>query len=118
MSTEYCAADTTTFACHFVRSSLKTTECIRKLSPRFSSGVIEIYCHQNCTKSVALQCCNVEQKMNTMKPSIAENGRVPNDRVVILDAGAQYGKVKVAKTCLIVVKLIVSILLGHRQEGS
>lgn len=41
-----------------------------------------------------LQCCNVEQKMNTVKSTIAENGRTANDRVVILDAGAQYGKVK------------------------
>lgn len=41
-----------------------------------------------------LQCCNVEQKMNTVKSTIAENGRTTNDRVVILDAGAQYGKVK------------------------
>jgi GMP synthase (glutamine-hydrolysing) len=35
----------------------------------------------------------VEQKMNTLKSSIAENGKISNDRVVILDAGAQYGKV-------------------------
>lgn len=32
--------------------------------------------------------------MNTMKPLVAENGRVPNDSVIILDAGAQYGKVR------------------------
>jgi len=32
--------------------------------------------------------------MNTLgKASIAENGRIANDRVIILDAGAQYGKV-------------------------
>lgn len=32
--------------------------------------------------------------MNTIKTSgIAENGRISNDRVIILDAGAQYGKV-------------------------
>lgn len=32
--------------------------------------------------------------MNTVKSLIAENGATSNDRVVILDAGAQYGKVK------------------------
>lgn len=32
--------------------------------------------------------------MNTLKSSIAENGRITNDRIVILDAGAQYGKVR------------------------
>ncbi|KAG5674427.1 hypothetical protein PVAND_004399 [Polypedilum vanderplanki] len=31
--------------------------------------------------------------MNTIKTSIAENGRISNDRVIILDAGAQFGKV-------------------------
>lgn len=32
--------------------------------------------------------------MNTLgKTPIAENGRITNDRVIILDAGAQYGKV-------------------------
>jgi hypothetical protein len=36
----------------------------------------------------------VEQKMNTLgKSPVAENGKVANDRVIILDAGAQYGKV-------------------------
>lgn len=40
------------------------------------------------------QCCNVEQKMNTLvKSPIAENGRTTNDRIIILDAGAQYAKV-------------------------
>ena len=34
--------------------------------------------------------------MNTLgKSPVAENGRVTNDRVIILDAGAQYGKVNV-----------------------
>lgn len=33
--------------------------------------------------------------MNTPgKTLIAENGRKTNDRVIILDAGAQYGKVR------------------------
>lgn len=33
--------------------------------------------------------------MNTLgKSPMAENGRISNDRVIILDAGAQYGKVK------------------------
>lgn len=32
--------------------------------------------------------------MNTLgKAPVAENGRITNDRVIILDAGAQYGKV-------------------------
>lgn len=32
--------------------------------------------------------------MNTIgKSAVAENGRITNDRVIILDAGAQYGKV-------------------------
>ncbi|CAG9799078.1 unnamed protein product [Chironomus riparius] len=31
--------------------------------------------------------------MNSVKSSIAENGSLSNDRVIILDAGAQYGKV-------------------------
>jgi hypothetical protein len=35
-----------------------------------------------------------QQKMNSLgKAPTAENGRIGNDRVVILDAGAQYGKV-------------------------
>lgn len=41
-----------------------------------------------------MQCCNVEQKMNSLgKSPTAENGKTTNDRVIILDAGAQYGKV-------------------------
>lgn len=33
--------------------------------------------------------------MNTLgKAAVAENGRTTNDRIIILDAGAQYGKVR------------------------
>jgi hypothetical protein len=57
----------------------------------------------------------VEQKMNTMKPSIAENGRVPNDRVIILDAGAQYGKVKINQnTHFSIITRKFYFILGHR----
>lgn len=39
-------------------------------------------------------CCN-DQEMNTLNKSVGatENGAVHNERLVILDAGAQYGKV-------------------------
>ncbi|XP_058446257.1 GMP synthase [glutamine-hydrolyzing] isoform X1 [Malaya genurostris] len=43
---------------------------------------------------IFFRCCN-NQEMNTINKSAgpAENGAVHNERIVILDAGAQYGKV-------------------------
>lgn len=42
------------------------------------------------------QCCN-NQEMNTLNKSAGptENGAIHGERVVILDAGAQYGKVEI-----------------------
>lgn len=57
--------------------------------------------------------------MNTLgKSPVAENGRVPNDRVIILDAGAQYGKV--SESSLTTTNDAKALILppGHRQESS
>lgn len=66
------------------------------------------------------QCCNVEQKMNTLvKSPIAENGRITNDRIVILDAGAQYAKVNNLEARLVTYYSIDCYwFLGNRSQNT
>lgn len=46
--------------------------------------------------------------MNSLGKAVGENGRMTNDRVVILDAGAQYGKVV---SVMLIVKTFCDVML-------